>query len=240
MYKEFDSRHSAYPSEAGHTLFWLPGDTQKLYQKNIIKNFDLIKSQGWYETEIEYSFNHHGFRCNEFDDSPNIIFLGCSFTVGIGLPLSCTFSQLIADRLSLKNYNFGLGGGSNSSAFRIGSYWIPLLKPDIVVLLSPSINRFEMFSNSSMNASKLVPNNYPHKLKEFYENWLRNDINSDLDQLKNHKALEQICHENKSRFINLSLDNDFIHCDNDWARDLMHSGPQSHALTAEHILTNMC
>ena len=49
---------------------------------------EYFRERGWDRPEaITYKFNSEGFRCEEFDDSPCLVALGCSFTFGNALPV---------------------------------------------------------------------------------------------------------------------------------------------------------
>jgi hypothetical protein len=73
-----------YKEYANTKLQWLPSDTEELFIKNKKEKLKELKAGGWLNTEIEYSFNSYGFRSEEFSTSSSILYLGCSFTVGIG------------------------------------------------------------------------------------------------------------------------------------------------------------
>jgi hypothetical protein len=58
-----------------------------------------------------YRFNDQGYRSDvDFDFSkPCLVTIGPSISFGIGLPIEKTFSFLLAQKLKLDNYNFGIG-----------------------------------------------------------------------------------------------------------------------------------
>lgn len=91
-----------------------------------------------------YQHNDWGFRSDSFDvTQPGdcIMTFGCSYVYGTGLAENERFSNLIASELNLKNYNFGVSGGSHDLAYNFGQYFIPLLKPKYVFLLGPHLGR---------------------------------------------------------------------------------------------------
>jgi hypothetical protein len=132
-----------YKEYANSKLQWLPSDTEELFIKNKKERLQELRSNGWLNTEIEYSFNSYGFRSEEFSTSPSILYLGCSFTVGIGLRVEHSWPYLVSTAMNLKCFNLGLGASSNDTAFRMAEYWIKQLKPKIVLLLSPFFLRYE-------------------------------------------------------------------------------------------------
>lgn len=253
----FNPLYSAYPKHASTSIDWLPSDTATLYQDNVKKKFTKrqLIDNGWYGTSIEYKFNQHGFRCNEFSNTKNIMFLGCSYTSGVGLPLEDTFSSIVAKQLNLENYNLGLGGSSNMTAFRFGHYWIPILKPDIVVLLSPNKYRFEVINNDTgahgLKAHKLDQ----CRTSKFYNDWCANPYNADFDKLKNTMALQFVCSKNNATFVSIDSEDAFADfflanplrpkpyrftmLENDYARDLAHPGKMSHKNIANCIISTI-
>src|SRR3712207_3164408 len=76
-------------------LKWYPSGTEDNYHKRGNKAFG--------PDDIEYRLNEHGYRADRLDpDSPNlkIMFLGCSFTFGTGLPLEQVWTKIITERIS--------------------------------------------------------------------------------------------------------------------------------------------
>ena len=75
---------------------WSPSDSEenyKLYQKNGKINYT--------KDAFSYAFNSHGFRCDEFTENSDfpVLFLGCSFTEGIGLPMDDVWPSLVLNRI---------------------------------------------------------------------------------------------------------------------------------------------
>lgn len=69
----------------------------------------MLEKNNWINNSFTYSFNRDGFRCKEFTDGPNIMFLGCSLTVGIGIPESTRWTDIVADKLNLRCANIESG-----------------------------------------------------------------------------------------------------------------------------------
>lgn len=109
-------------------------------------------------TSFSYRYNAHGFRCDEFDTDEKhdarILFLGCSFTSGTGLPLEEIYAHKIVsalrrEGLKVPYWNAALGGRSGDWCTRVAYKLVPYLKPDIVFVLFPNIHRHEVFIPSS-------------------------------------------------------------------------------------------
>ena len=235
---DFKPLYSSYPNLRDTIVDWLPMDTKELFEKNKKDKRQLqkLKMYGWLDNKFSYRFNKQGFRCDDFDHTQrdSIVFLGCSNTVGIGLPYEKTHPYIVSKELNLKCYNLGKGGGSNDSAFRIGSYWIPILKPKLVCMLTPSKERLEVIEcNGEVN--NILPSRQPKVFKTFYQHWLLNDNNSTLNQEKNLNAINWICHETQVPFVQLSVDYLYQHI-KDTARDLSHPGVMSQKIVADKFL----
>jgi hypothetical protein len=221
---------------ATQELDWFPMDTEELYQHNLATQRPLLEKYNWINRRFTYKFNSHGFRSDEFSLEPSIMFLGCSFTNGIGLPLEDMWTYQVATQLNLKHFNLGVGGSSNDVAFRMAYAWLPQLKPKLVVLLKPSHTRLEILSDnycSTMITSRAIP----RQLKQFYNWWASNDNNGLLNAKKNCLAIEQLCSQQQIKFAVFHINQMMPTID--LARDLAHHGVGTNKLFAQHILENI-
>jgi hypothetical protein len=92
--------------------FWCT-DSEELFNKNKVI---LGEKWIWSNAKIKYEINSLGYRMKQFDDvdwSNYMVSLGCSFCVGIGLPLEDTYSYRISKELDLDLVNGGISGGNN-------------------------------------------------------------------------------------------------------------------------------
>lgn len=119
--------------------------------------------------EIEYHFNSMGYRCDEFslESEFPILFMGCSFTEGEGLPMNEVWSYHIHNKIkSVTNKNIpfwslGKGGTSIDYAARCFYEYAPQLKPKYAFYLMSGISRREycfgkpQYQNWFPNYSKL-------------------------------------------------------------------------------------
>lgn len=229
---------SPYACYANQTLSWLPMDTQDLYLRNLKTNKEKLIANGWVDTEITYTFNSHGFRCNEFTSDPTIMFLGCSYTCGVGLPIHASWTSIVASKLNLASANLGIGGYSSDTAFRLCYGWIDVIQPKLVVMLQPHASRFELvklIANNSVEIKTISSFSYDVH-KSFYADWISHDSNSELNSLKNLLAIKSLCTERNIKFINFTLSE--LHS-NDWARDLAHSGIESNKQFAKRVLSTI-
>ena len=214
------------------TIFWLPMDTQELYYQNLKKSRDQLDRFGWIDRQIKYKFNSHGFRCDEFTNINNAVFLGCSHTAGVGLPVENTWPYFVIKELNLTCYNLAIGGGSNDLAFRISYHYLERLRPKMVFLLSPEPARIEVQSVHD-TISFLPGNNDP---TYYYKLYLSNEENLLLNQQKNIFAIENLCHRLDIKFVCIKEIHDIPDDQRDRARDLVHNGPKTNLYWSKKFL----
>ena len=222
------SFYHAYPKYEGKTFKWLPMDTQELYQYNLKNNKQKLQQIGWIDKEISYQFNSNGFRTDEFEDCDCAVFLGCSFTIGIGIPYENTWPHLVSKELGLKCFNLGQGNGSWDTSFRIGSYWIEKLNPKYVIAMGPPSTRYEIMPHGTISIHQ----------EENFKNTLLSDLfmfdrNYELNKQKNIIALKSFC---KNTLI-MEYDSEWFNVNwVDMARDLAHPGIKTNALLKNKVL----
>ena len=224
-------------SLANQTLLWHGTDSEELYQKNLIKNRPQLEKYNWIDQPIIYKFNSHGFRADEFDSvDPSVVFIGCSHTLGVGLPVELTWTHIISTKLKLKNYNLGVGGSSNDTAFRLLYRWIEQLKPSLVIFLSPDSSRLELhMDNDQLYDLSVWPIGFP-MIDNFTKSWLVNDTNSNMNYLKNTLAIKQLCNEHGIKYLQ---ENVSAICAVDKARDLQHYGEKTNRGIANMFLAKL-
>lgn len=144
---------------------WSNGmDNEKAYNENIKTN----KFHTTYgRDDFDYRYNSMGIRSDELTDV-ELLFAGCSFTEGEGLPRDHTWAafshQMICDeyKISTGFHNIGRGGASARTITRKIYHAIEVmgLRPKIVLALFPSIFRKEFYLSNSpqlLNPIDYVP-----------------------------------------------------------------------------------
>ena len=223
---------SIYKKYASRSLDWLPMDSEDLYLNNL-KNpaqYELLKTYNWIDSNFTYKFNANGFRCNEFTSDPTIMFIGCSHTIGIGLPEDKTWPSIVSKKLNMACANLGQGGGSADTAFRLCHGWIDQIKPKIVVFMPPPSPRFEIIVHGVVEFYSHRSVNKFNKLDSFVRKWIGDENNTYFNNIKNTLAINLLCNERKIHFINVP---DYINIDK--ARDLCHAGIISNEKIAENV-----
>jgi hypothetical protein len=239
-------------SQAGQTVNWLLSDNEemfwKLWQDPAYRPF--AESQNWHQPgSIQYRINSEGFRGDEFDHTPCVLTLGCSFTIGIGLREQEIWPTLVANALGLKSVNIAWGGIAADSCVRLAAYWIPKLKPKLVIMLSPPQNRYEIFLDKLYAAAshcheiEVIMPTSQHSLfinDQHHKHWWLNDLNSLHNQYRNSMTLKQICTENSTPCMIYDSIKAFGRSREEvgFARDYMHAGAVGHKMLADEILND--
>jgi hypothetical protein len=235
---------------ANQTLEWLPTDSKENY-KQLIQDpvhLEYFKCHGWTQPNaILYKINSQGFRCDEFEpDQSCMIALGCSYTMGIGLPVECLWSTILGKKLNLKVYNLAWGGFSADTCYRLARYWIPILRPQLIGMLTPPKTRIELIVNQD-NCSFIEiftpadKSNYFCNTDMFLKHWWVNDQNSVINNEKNTLAIQQLAVQYGAKFVSLRADEEMSRSREElgYARDHMHAGPKGHELVANKMLTEL-
>lgn len=133
---------SGYPCNS--EAYWLGMDSMEAYRAN-------GGHPSYGEDDISYVFNERGYRGASFSRTADIrmMTIGCSWAFGQAVPQKSIFHELFATRLrdatqkSVISWNLGIPGASNDSIARLLHYAMPVLKPDIVLVLFTHLSRRE-------------------------------------------------------------------------------------------------
>lgn len=115
------------------TVNFCGSDTEKFYNFNLTK-----KPDDWYyrSKTITYSYNNYGHRCldiEKIDFDNYLLFLGDSYTEGIGLELETTYPFMTSKKLNMSYYNLGLGGtGIDFMYFNLANWISNYPKPKYI------------------------------------------------------------------------------------------------------------
>lgn len=235
---------------ANQEIEWLPTDTKENYEK-LIQDPDHLQyfsELGWDKPgAITYKFNSHGFRADEFDGGSYMVALGCSYSVGIGLPDEVTWARQTATALGLKCANLSWGGYSADSCYRLAEYWVPKLQPKYVCMLAPPRARVEVLLDENSQLSKHLPVEIfmPQSQSSLFspndhylKHWFLNDENAKLNQRKNILAVRQLCADLNipCTIINAEEHMWWSREEIGYARDYMHGGPKIHNILTKKFI----
>ena len=237
------------------TMKWCGSDTEELYYRNC-KDDQYKNSLNYYEENpIEYSCNNYGFRTpDNFPDTKKIepehivlntdsedvrrwketqvygnVFLGCSFTFGIGLHLEDTWSYKVNKEIGGKFWNLSLPGCGMDESFRYLYEFKDYLKIKNIFHLAPSFQktRYEFIVDGKPLRLNLADEG---KLEKHYSDILIDDKYQLLHFQKNYNAIRGLSQDLNCNYYFLS---DEIGYNNDTknsiiARDIIHPPPRYH------------
>ena len=222
----------------GNWQAWSGTDQEENFEQNCLdpKKKNKLKMLGFLEPNcITYIFNHQGFRCDEFDDRPAGLALGCSFTEGVGIPVDDTWPAVLSGLIGQHIWNLGIGGGAMDTCFRMLDHYIDVLNPKFVVLCQPPAQRFELFDRYN-NSRVFIANHFPpftEIYKTFAEEWMANDVNTETNSRRNLLAMQFRCQKRNIPFFTFPNHPDLRK--DSFGRDLVHPGVESNHLFAHKI-----
>lgn len=224
----------------GQTFSWLGEDNKENFHRHLSdeNKRTLLEHSGWTTQDIEYTFNQHGFRSEEFDlDIENFCVFGCSMTFGVAINKHQRYSDILSNDLGITGYNFGVSGGNDSTSFRLAYTWIPKLKPKFVVYQTTFPERFEIIQNGhsmSMGINAALGGTVPMGQGDMYKIWMTNEENGQLLSIKNLLAMQTLCSDWNAKLIHIRHE-DFFGRWPTCARDTYHPGPDANKKIVEII-----
>lgn len=248
-----DPKFHKFYQHRSTSLEWLDTDSQEKFDYNLKNNFDKLEKYGWLTTPVSYTFNSCGFRSVEFTNDDSIVFLGCSVTMGIGLPLDKIFPINVSNSLKLKCFNLAISGSSSDTSFRLALHYLEKLRPKIVVLSVFFPARMEVLDIDK--AIHLLPRyGVPPKL---YNTWLSTEENIYLNEMKNMMAIKHLCQHFNIKFVYITHSDEILDAvkipskgfpspnlidkitEHNLARDLIHPGVGFHSDVCNRILNDI-
>lgn len=182
-----------------------------LKKEVFIKYKEFQKSKGrtsqYNDENIHYLLNSMNYRCDEFNQSTftnsdlNIVFTGCSFTFGFGIPSDHTWPHIMHQELvktfpdkNIPYYNLGMVGcGLNTFARQIMNLTNAYNNIDMVVVLAPGVLRREVFSEDLEDLYEFGPNG-------------REGYLDDLEKLKAYDLYEKDLESEGLMFYSAAMD----------------------------------
>jgi hypothetical protein len=235
---------------AGTTVEWLPTDTEEWFN-HLMQNPDhqaYFRERGWDQPgAITYKINSHGFRSGEFSmDADSVVTLGCSYSVGIGLPNDGIWPTMVGKALNLDTYNLAWGGASADTCFMLAQYWVPVLRPKLVILAAPPQSRIDILLSADDPGTNIfetiMPNTTAGKFSDdvFLKHWFTNERNASLNNSRNKLAIQALCNNLNIPCLTYNAHDFFARSREEvgYARDYMHAGLEGHSMFTKKILSD--
>lgn len=236
--------------QANQTVEWITSDTQENYRSMLqqSKHQEYFKHMGWDQPgSITYRINRAGFRGDEFPMGDCVLTLGCSFTFGVGLPEQDVWPYLLAAACELPAANISWPGAAADTCVRWAAYWVPHLRPRLVVMLAPPPDRFEIFldepsaqANLNHGVEVIMPQSLGQEFAHdrYIRHYYLNKQNSAHNRMRNILSLRQICSDHGVPCLIYCCFNAFGRSREEvgYARDYMHAGPPGHQRLVDQIV----
>lgn len=187
---------------------WIPADSESLFLHNL-KAYPHLKDLKKYELNpIDYYFNNYGFRTpvNFEKDLEGNVFLGCSYTLGIGHHLENVWSWKVNETIGGNFINLGIGGAGIGTSARLLYAFKDYLKYKNVFLHIPHPYRYEYYEPATGYYNSLSPSykDWPHqqlKVTNHARIVLADDTNMFTYYMSNLAWIKEVCREKNARLI---------------------------------------
>lgn len=152
---------------------WLANDSLELYTKNLQR-----MPESWYYRHhtVTYTWNSQGYRCAEFDTidwSSSIVFMGCSYTMGLGLDDSDIITRYFDSAVNLGQHGVSINHIQYNTLQMIDLGW----RPSRVIVIVPDLVRTAFWGPKDW--VDLTPHDFDlrgHALNptvcDYYRSWL--------------------------------------------------------------------
>lgn len=162
----------------GSTVSWCSSDQEAHYRAT--------GNTAYGPDDITYEINSRGYRSMEVDTTsmaPKVLFLGCSLTFGVGMPLHEMWVTQVAEHLKnhfgpeLETHNFGAPGVGGDVLAMTAAQMLPILRPKMLVVLFPNLARRAVHMSYNHRAT-LQPNVRPPKIEHIHDAYLKLQSNA--------------------------------------------------------------
>ena len=231
--------------DGGFTLSFCPSDDKQTFEKNL-----KTQPEDWYYRThpVKYTLNSSGYRTREFDDidwKESIVMFGGSDVMGIGVTDEHTISYFLEQLSGRPVINMGIAAASAQTALHnsiiLSDSEYPT--PKAVVYYFTNLRRFHIYGENFIDFIEF--NGFLNGKDSLIFSNLCNTVPFNLINIKMIRNLwknKTIYYEGscfgQEKLIN-KLDTkiccDLIESEDDWARDLSHSGTISTMNFAKQI-----
>ena len=240
-----------HPELFNGTVEFDPGGVEEANFKKGLKDPKWATKLEYYlKNKLEYRINNVGSRGPNVDvDKEMDIFIGCSFTHGIGVHEEFIWPTLVAKELNSPNYlNLGISGTGIDTWYRLFKYAVKHYKVRRVFVYGPAHPRLEVKIKSRNVIKTVAPFQIERLLKEEKEDreaiLHTMDLIADKEYIVEHTfktllAMKSIAEGNNIEFYCYGFyDGNFYSTpkEKQIARDIAHPGQTQHRLIADVFL----
>jgi len=249
-----------------HPLFWFTKQKACTTEWHSLDTLENYKEETFYGPnqfkpgDITYNFNSEGLRCDEFTDPSElpIIFVGCSHTEGVGLPLEKVWAYVLLERIraatgkKIPYWNLSVSGASVDTVASEIYYAHTHLKmrPKLVLSWLPAFF-WRDFSFKASREFHFSPNdlsNYPAVINETLMPVFTDRYFFTNQSIRSMRLMSTVCELWGAKTLSTAVDNmevlkekfpqiewvDFPkHHKETCARDGHHRGPEFHSQVAD-------
>jgi hypothetical protein len=136
------------------------------------------------------------------------MFVGCSFTMGIGLPYEDVWTSVATRYIEaalgepVEQHNFGYGAHGNDFFAMVVHQVLPILKPDLLVVLFTDLSRRTLFHHFGYRTA-LLANYVPDGAQTFHKAFLelQTDANDFMDFVRQHNFIDAVAKANGTPWV---------------------------------------
>ena len=203
-----------------------------------------------YSKNIDYKFNSHGYRDNEWpDDLSNVVWcVGCSAVLGTGQPFNETWPQLLETKINKRCLNIGEEGCSNDTIRMRTEHIHKTYQPKQMIIMWSCFNRRRkdgqdvQHDKADFGATADIKNfaNNFKKIKNLDTNVIHlvvPDALLDLEQWDQERFRYFL--KKSSLFADEDVDNFLLFSHLDKARDFLHFDIKTSQYITDRIVENI-
>jgi len=256
FYHAILNRHNVFESTitSGYTHYkFMSPDDEDTFKRNLEINSKRLLDNNWIDSknnivDIDYKINKQGFRCDHFSEEEGILFLGCSFTFGIGLHEHQTWAHKVAEHFGVKCWNLGIPGHGLDLHSYFLQYYLKSELPNIkaICVLEPPPDRISLIHEHGKELVihdyfTLIDANVQDQKTLTHRDFLHSlELTYDMNNCKNLKIIEDYCVKENIKYANFNRkDMNISTYEKSFARDCQHHGESENTYIANKVIEQL-
>jgi hypothetical protein len=223
---------------------WYPTDSLETFEEHMKDSTtaSLLEKMGYGKKQSNaesmfYDMNNLGFRCKNFNDDPGIVFLGCSFTLGIGVEQNATFPEVVSKHFNVECWNLGMPGKGADIPTLYASLFMrqEITNIKAIVMTWPPLGRA-----SIIDRDRILNFHDESDSKNLIRYFCSSNTNNFIRNMHYNAVLQQIADELNVPYISTSTQEIYNYGTLwDMGRDLSHFGRMTHRQIANNIIKKL-